>query len=281
MVVRVRVTSMEVGAVRRPALLVLVRHAQSARNQAKKGSVYYADDAARRVVRGTPDHLIELTPAGHEQAAQTGVAIRERFGTFDYVYTSGYARTVQTADGILSAYQSDERDRMKVRMNLFIRERDPGYAYDMTQSEAEAAFPWLNEYWRTFGGFMARPPGGESLADVVGRVHTFLDTLFRDRAGQKILVVTHGGTIRCFRFALERWDYRRAETWPPGQRPANCGVTTYVCAPDGEHLELHDYNQVYWTVGSSEDGADPDPNPAPDSAPTPDSAPAPDSAPIH
>jgi broad specificity phosphatase PhoE len=238
----------------RPSLLVIVRHAESARNQAKKGSVYFADDAARRVVRGLSEERIDLTSAGHQQALETGVALRERFGVFDYVYTSGYARTVLTADGLLSAYTDEERSRTNVRMNIFIRERDPGFTYDMTQAEAEAAFPWLNEYWKTFGGFMARPPGGESLADVTGRVHTFLDTLFRDRAGQKILVVTHGGTIRCFRFLLERWDYQRAASWPPGQAPANCGVTTYRCAAGGDRLELEEYNRVYWTVGSPEDG---------------------------
>jgi probable phosphoglycerate mutase len=242
------------ATVQRPALLVIVRHAESARNQAKKDNVYFADDAARRVVQGTPDHLIELTPDGHEQAIETGAAIRERFGSFDYVYTSGYARTEQTADGILSAYSAEELARMRRRMNIFIRERDPGFTYDMTEQEAEAAFPWLNEYWRTFGGFMARPPGGESLADVVGRVHTFLDTLFRDRAGQKVLVVTHGGTIRCLRFALERWNYQQAERWPPGQSPANCGVTVYRVADGGDRLELAEYNKVYWTVGSPEDG---------------------------
>jgi 2,3-bisphosphoglycerate-dependent phosphoglycerate mutase len=241
----------------RPALLVLVRHAESARNQAKKGSVYFADDAARRVVHGQPDQLTELTPAGHQQAAETGVALRQRFGAFDYVYTSGYARTEQTAQGLLSAYPEAERAGTKVRMNIFIRERDSGYSYDMTTAEAETAFPWLNEYWRTYGGFMARPPGGESLADVVARVHTFLDTLFRDRAGQKILVVTHGGTLRCFRFLLERWDYARAAAWPEGQAPANCGVTTYRCAESGDHLELEEYNRVYWTVGSPEDGVSP------------------------
>jgi 2,3-bisphosphoglycerate-dependent phosphoglycerate mutase len=240
--------------VRRPALLVIVRHAESARNQAKKGSVYFADDAARRVVRGVADHLMELTPDGHKQAIETGLAIREQFGAFDYVYTSGYARTVQTAEGILRAYPEPERAAMRVRMNLFIRERDPGFTYDMTTEEAESAFPWLEEYWQTFGGFMARPPGGESLADVVARVHTFLDTLFRDRAGQKILVVTHGGTIRCFRFALERWDYDRAQKWPPGEAPANCGVTVYRAAPSGDRMELDEYNRVYWTVGSAEDG---------------------------
>ena len=237
----------------RPALLVLVRHAESARNQAKKGSVYFADDEARRVVQGTPDHLIELTPDGHQQAAETGAAIRERFGVFDYVYTSGYARTVQTAEGILSAYPKQERDLMKVRMNIFVRERDPGFSYDMTQDEAETAFPWLGEYWRTFGGFMARPPGGESLADVVARVHTFLGTLFRDRVGQKVLVVTHGGTIRCFRFALERWNYQQAEKWPRGQSPANCGVTAYRYAEEDDRMELENYNQVYWTAGSARD----------------------------
>jgi probable phosphoglycerate mutase len=238
-----------------PALLVLVRHAESARNQAKKGSVYFADDAARQIVRGVPDHLIELTEDGHKQAIQTGYAIRERFGTFDYVYTSGYARTEQTAEGVLSAYPSDERRQMRLKSDLFIRERDPGFAYDMTTAEAEAAFPWLNEYWQTFGGFMARPPGGESLADVTGRVHTFLNTLFRDRAGQKIMVVTHGGTLRCFRFLLESWPYSQAHKWPPGQSPANCAVTTYRCIDGGEHLRLEDYNQVYWTVGSASDGS--------------------------
>ena len=35
-----------------------------------------------------------------------------------------------------------------------------------TKEEAEKSFPWLREYWETFGGFFARPPGGESLADV-------------------------------------------------------------------------------------------------------------------
>jgi hypothetical protein len=45
------------GDAQRPALIVIVRHAESARNQTKKGSVYFADDAARRVVRGTLDRV--------------------------------------------------------------------------------------------------------------------------------------------------------------------------------------------------------------------------------
>lgn len=234
---------------RTPALLVLVRHAESARNRAKSGSTYFTDDEARQGLRGTPDHGIALTGHGHEQARQTGGALRDRFGRFDAVYTSGYARTAQTAQGLLDPYPPDDREMMRPRADLFLRERDPGFAYDMTAAEAQAAFPWLDEYWRTFGGFLARPPGGESLADVATRVQLFLERMAREEAGRKVLVVTHGGTLRCFRFLLEGWDYERARSWPPGQMPANCGVTVY--RPDGDRLQLDTYNEVFWTVGVS------------------------------
>lgn len=226
----------------RPAELALIRHAESARNRAKRGTTYFADDYARKDVAGIPDHEIPLTDEGKQQARAAGAYLRDRLGAPDYLYHSGYLRTVQTAEGILSAYPEARRVGMKVRANQFIRERDPGYAYDMTEDEATAAFPWLQDYWKTFGGYFARPPGGESLADVTNRVHTFLDTLFRDRAGQRIFVVTHGGTIRCFRFLLERWDYQRALRWPEDESPANCGITTYRYDRGLGRMVLVEYN---------------------------------------
>ena len=63
-------------------------------------------------------------------------------------------------------------------MSSFIRERDSGYAYDMTEEEAKKQFPWMEEYWKTFGGFFAVPPGGESYAQVAQRIYLFLDTIF-------------------------------------------------------------------------------------------------------
>lgn len=129
---------------------------------------------------------------------------------------------------------------------MFIRERDPGYTYDMTVDEAEAAYPWLRDYWKMTGGFLARPVGGESLADVTTRVHTFLSSIFRDRAGQNVFVATHGGTLRCFRYLLERWDYAKAEHQPSGQSPENCGVTVYEYDEFVGRLVLRSYNQVYW-----------------------------------
>lgn len=121
----------------RPNRLVIVRHGESTRNLAKNGSTYFADEEARVSVQGIPDHLIKLTDAGIAHAKITGAQIRKRFRKFDYAYTSGYLRTDQTLEAILEAYPEKERRKIKVRKNPFIRERDPGYTYDMTTAEAE------------------------------------------------------------------------------------------------------------------------------------------------
>ncbi len=238
-------------AIERPSLLVFIRHGRSVRNSAKPGVVYYPDDEARRGIEGIPDYKIPLTEEGVVQARATGIALCKRFGAPDYLYHSGYKRAEDTADGILAAYSEEERGRIQVRSHLFIRERDSGYAYDMTKDEACAAFPWLQKYWDTHGGFFSRPVGGESLAQVAERAYLFLNTLFRDRAGQKVFVITHGGTLRSFRFLLERWDYDRALHWRPDERPANCGVTVYEYDAALGRLTLREYNTVYWKNDSS------------------------------
>src|SRR5688500_1663461 len=116
----------------RPALLVLVRHGQSQRNIVKKQNRFYLNDESRKAVKGVPDHLIELTDEGRRQARATGAALRDAYGTFDYVVHSGYARTVQTLDHMLEAYSPEERARMPVRHHLFVRVRDGGLVYYMT-----------------------------------------------------------------------------------------------------------------------------------------------------
>ncbi len=234
-------------AANRPALLVLVRHGQSQRNVVKKTNRFYLDDEARKSVKGVPDHLIELTDEGWRQAQTTGAAIRGQYGLFDQVVHSGYRRTVQTTEGILSAYSAEERARMPVRHHLFVRERDGGHAYDMTDAEAQAAFPWLNDYWTTFGPFFARPPGGESLADVCERVYAFLQKLARTMAGRRVLVVTHGGTIWCFRYVLERWTYEEAERRFNTESNPNCSVTAYRFDAAAARLQLAACAEVHWS----------------------------------
>jgi broad specificity phosphatase PhoE len=230
----------------RPSLLVLVRHAESARNVAKKGNQFFLDDESRKALQGVPDHDVPLTDEGRRQAEKTGRALRDEFGGFDYVYHSGYRRTQDTVEQLLTAFGPDERTAINVRHHLFLRERDAGWAYDMTTAEAQTAFPWLQAYWETFGRFFARPPGGESLADVAERVYLFLNMLFRERGGQRVLVVTHGGTIRAFRYLLERWTYDEfLERWSSEPVP-NCAVTSYAFDPAAGRLMRRALNVVHW-----------------------------------
>jgi 2,3-bisphosphoglycerate-dependent phosphoglycerate mutase len=227
-----------------PSRIVLVRHAESERNLAKKGSTFFADDESRRALRGVPDHEVPITAEGWRQAGRTGEALRARFGDFDVVYHSDYRRTAETTEGLLRAFSPEQRAALAIKQNIFIRERDSGYAYDMTTAEAEAAFPWLHEYWRTTGSFFARPPGGESVAQVCERVALFLDLLFQNHRGQRVLVVTHGVTLRAFRFLLERWTHDEATRSLRAHAPKNCSVTVYE--EESGQLVLRDYNTVYW-----------------------------------
>jgi broad specificity phosphatase PhoE len=210
----------------RPSPLVLLRHGQSELNIARKGNTFFPDDESRRGLRGEPDQLTPLTDRGMSQALAAGQHVREQFGTFDYLYHSGYRRASQTAEQMLEAYSPEERTKVQVRHNLF-REWEPGFTYDMTTAEAGAAFPWLQEHWETFGGFFARPPGGESLADVAQRVYVFLGMLFRDRAGERLLVVSPSGTMRMFRYLLERWTYEDAVERSSSEPFGNCSTIAY------------------------------------------------------
>jgi len=228
--------------VERPSLLVLVRHAESVRNVAKKGNVYFADEEARKVIAGIPDQNVPITEFGRQQALQTGRYLRKKFGTPDYFYHSGYKRTVETMENILKMFSEPERKKIKVRKNIFLREREPGYTYDMTRREVQKQFPWLERYWKTFGSFYSRPPGGENLADVAQRVYAFLNMLFRDRAGQKIFVVTHGHALQCFRYLLEHLTEEEVPKIPVD----NCGVTAYRYDKKGKRLVVKVANAVYW-----------------------------------
>lgn len=236
---------------RRPAQLVLVRHAESERNAAKRGHRFFPDHDTRVPVLGVADHHTPLTARGREQAAQTGPELRRRFGVFDYAYHSGYRRTEDTLARLLQGYPEDERDAVRVRHSLFLRERDTGYTYDMTTAEAEQAFPWLQDYWTTYGGIFGRPPGGESYADVAARAHQFLGILSRDRAGQRVLVVTHGGTLWMFRMLLERWTWDEAAEFIRTGSIGQCSVTDYSFDPASRRLRLGRSAHVYWTLSEA------------------------------
>lgn len=233
---------MDLGNIERPLRLVLVRHGESARNAAKR-EAFFLTEQARQLVAQFSYADNPLTENGWRQARETGAVLRERFGVPDCLYHSGFRRASDTAAAIVGAYDPAEQACIEMCTNIFIRERDTGYGYNMTAQEADRAFPWLQEYWAMCGGFYARPPGGESLADVVQRVYLFLDMLFRSREGKLIFVVTHSGTTRCFRFLLERWTHAEVEA---AAGTENCGVTVYGYDAERRRMVLEEANTICW-----------------------------------
>jgi broad specificity phosphatase PhoE len=82
---------------------------------------------------------------------------------------------------------------------------------------------------------------------VCERVYAFLQKLARTMAGRRVLVVTHGGTIWCFRYVLERWTYEEAERRFETETNPNCAVTSYRFSEEAGRLEPDDVARVYWT----------------------------------
>jgi len=82
--------------------------------------------------------------------------------------------------------------------------------------------------------------------DERARMYVFLQKLGRTMAGRRVLVVTHGGTIWCFRYVLERWTYEEAEWRFRTETNPNCAVTAYRFGEALGRLELTDRALVHW-----------------------------------
>lgn len=224
--------------------LVLIRHGQSTRNAIKGSNIFFPHEGSRSLVEGIGDHETPLSAIGFEQALETGAGLYENFDMPSNIFNSGYLRTVQTMDCILSRYPGEVSKLINIQSNMLIREREAGYTYDMTEAEAETAFPWLQEYWITTGSFYARPPGGESVADVVLRVGMFLDSICN---GGTIFVVTHAATIKAFRYLLEGRDSESLPNLDDFALPRNCGVTSYEYDSSMSRLVLNELDKIYWS----------------------------------
>lgn len=223
-----------------PQLLVVLRHAESARNAAKTGKIFFNDADQIDELRTVPDHENPVTEAGIGKARDAGRQLRDTFGSFDVVMHSGYRRTLETMAALLEAWTDSERASMQIAHHLLLRERDGGYAFNFTETQAATAFPWLQEYWRVNGPFFSRPPGGESLADVAQRVHQFLESSAAPLDGKRVLLVTHGGTLRMFRYWLEGWTYEAAaNNWHNTPVP-NCSYVAYERNADGDLVPRRD-----------------------------------------
>lgn len=213
----------------------LVRHGQSMANI----------DPSKN--RDLPDHKIELTEHGEEQADQAGLFLNDylrsnlkdnsfvgkanRFFTgkqyFQRIrmWNSPYERTRRTADIVFTRCSDFIADK---REHALLAEQRFGVFDGLSDEERAEMHP---EFYRNYekakdaGGKMwPKMPLGDSRFDVCQRVHQAFGTFHRDAQRhdiENIVVIGHGTTNRAFILMWMHYPYEWMHEEP---NPNNCSI---------------------------------------------------------
>lgn len=157
------------------SVLVLVRHGQSSWNEL-------------RLVQGQNDEA-RLTAKGREQALRAAGELRE--GRLDRIVSSDLARTVETAEIIAEVLE------LEVEVDTDLRERSYGVAEGSSLDVITPAMVGVEDGLITNED--ASPEGGESLRELRERAGRFVRSSLERWPDERLLVVSHGGTIRALR----------------------------------------------------------------------------------
>lgn len=162
-----------------------------------------------------------LTPHGRAQAATAARQIFEELGGDDIlsrpellpvIYSSPLSRARDTAQALLdlvaerAAALGVEAPALPVVADERLLEIHFGSCEMSTVAEFRADRPEFARTWDSFDGegvnFMERFPGGESRADVVNRVSSFLEDVARRHPRRTVVTVCHQETLVAARAAL-------------------------------------------------------------------------------
>jgi len=178
--------------------ITLVRHGESDWNEL-------------RLVQGQND-TAQLTVRGKEQAYGVAQSLREP--GFDYLFSSDLNRAAETAS-IIGATLG-----LTPESDTLLRERCfgtlEGGPFESLTGDVTGVVDHVLVDPDT------RPPGGESFRDVVTRAGLFIERVKVLWPSQRLLVVTHGGTIRALRAYASRTPLE-GMTW---DRVVNASVWT-------------------------------------------------------
>ncbi len=193
--------------------IILIRHGETKWN-AEGRSQGWADNG--------------LNESGLEQAALVGDFIRSKFGNAR-VISSDLMRCTQTADALGLDYST----------HPLIREIDTGKFSGLLGAEIEARYP---EAAKSLSYSLdSTEHGGESWRQVIIRVKRFVaeERIFDNKVN--VVIVSHGGTIKCLIAALLGLPDESIDKF----HMDNTGVTVvrHEGSPDTAALELHNSTQ--------------------------------------
>ncbi len=187
--------------------ILLVRHAESQAN------------IDWSILRHIADTDLALTEKGVRQAEALGVFIADFFKANPpknkiRLWSSPYRRTIQTTAGLLKSARDlpwdDNPNGGIVFYDDMLREREYGLLEGFLESEREEHFPHqsghYNKLKKNQNTYYARPYGGESPADVSGRLRHFYGSLMRsiDEGIEDHVIVAHGNVNACFSIGFTR-----------------------------------------------------------------------------
>jgi probable phosphoglycerate mutase len=185
----------------RPLTLLLVRHGQSEWN-------------AAGLMQGQTAH-VPLTELGHQQAAQAAAELaaltRDGAGP-GTLLSSDLLRAVQTAEHCAAA------TGLSLQTTPMLREQGYGVLEGRPSRELWDVVDWTDPHWSA--------EGGESLAQLHGRVAELFEELRADPPAAVVALVTHGDTIR----AAQAVAAGLGPDEMPAVTPHNGTVTTLVLA---------------------------------------------------
>ncbi|RYZ69536.1 MAG: histidine phosphatase family protein, partial [Proteobacteria bacterium] len=143
------------------------------------------------------------------------------------ILTSPYVRARQTAEEITNVLKRGATP-VELVFDERLREREFGALDRLTKLGITERFPDEEKMRARVGKFYYRPPGGESWCDVILRLRSVLDSLARDYAGERVLIVCHSVVILCFRYIFEAMTEEQILKIDRESDIANCSLTTYI-----------------------------------------------------
>jgi broad specificity phosphatase PhoE len=211
-----------------PQEIWVVRHGQSAGNVARD----LAEAAAgHRIDIAERDVDVPLSDLGERQSDALGAwfASLPAAQRPTVVLHSPYVRAAETANLVMRHL---DRDDLCVREDERLREKEFGVLDRLTTHGIAHDFPDLYKQRHHVGKFYFRPPGGESWCDVILRLRSVMDTLEREFAGERVLIVAHQVTVNCFRYLFEHLTEAQILEFDRNGDVPNCSVTSYEFDPE-------------------------------------------------
>ncbi|MEV4393953.1 histidine phosphatase family protein [Nonomuraea sp. NPDC049607] len=182
-----------------PSRIIAVRHGESQANLA------HAQAGDRPLVYERGDDEVSLTDLGLLQAQALG---RRLAGLPDgeapeVVWCSPYLRALDTWNAVRESWGAAA---LPVTVDRRLRDQESGAFAPFNLAAISERFPGEVRRMRAEGPYAYRPPGGESLADVVVRLKDLLAGLREAADGRRVLIVAHDSVVLGLRHVMAGRD---------------------------------------------------------------------------